>query len=64
MTASQPSRLEPTAAQAAVPCIILSSKIFARNRWKSLEFSNEPLNIRYGEPGRRRDCHGRKTSTD
>jgi len=27
---------------------------------KSLEFSNEPLNIRYGEPGRRRDLSCQK----
>jgi hypothetical protein len=41
----------------------LLPKIFARHRWKSLEFSKEQLNIRYDEPGRRRDWHGRKPST-
>jgi hypothetical protein len=43
--------------------LILPPKIFARHRWKSLEFSKEPLNIRYDEAGRRRDCHGRKNPT-
>jgi hypothetical protein len=33
----------------------LPSKIFARHRLKSLEFSKEPLNIRYDEPGRLRE---------
>jgi hypothetical protein len=27
---------------------------------KSLEFSDEPLNIRYGEPGQRRDLSWQK----
>ncbi len=31
-----------------------SPKIFVRHWWKSLEFSKEPLNIRYDEPGRLR----------
>ena len=54
MTASQPSHLQSTVAQAgqrteggpspSVPC---SFEIFAGHRWKSLEFSIEPLNVRY-----------------
>ena len=35
-------------------------KNFAHAPRKSLEFSKDPLNIRYNEPGSRRDCNGRK----
>ena len=42
--------LESTRAQAVVPCMILFREIFARHRWKSLEFSIEQLNVRYEEP--------------
>ena len=35
-------------------------KIFAFHRWKYLEFSKEPLNIRYDEPGRHRELSWQK----
>jgi hypothetical protein len=39
---------------------ILPPKFFVRHRWKSLEFSKEPLNIRYDEPGRLRELSWQK----